>query len=56
MREADISPERVRALGGWSGNGRTEDDYCGGVRARTLYVEICKIGYDGLGFDFLYED
>lgn len=56
LREADISRERVRALGGWAGNGGAEDDYGGGLRARTLYEEICKIGYDGLDLSHLYAD
>ena len=35
LREADISAERVRALGGWS-SGRTEDSYGAGLSRRRL--------------------
>ena len=56
LREANISRERVRALGGWAGNGGTEDDYGSGLRARTLYEEICKLAYDGLDLSRLYAD
>ena len=56
LREADISRERVRALGGWSGDGGAEDDYGGGLRPRTLYEEICRISYDGLDLSHLYTD
>ena len=53
---ASHSRERVRALGGWAGNGGTEDDYGSGLRARTLYEEICKIGYDGVDLSHIYTD
>lgn len=53
LREADISAERVRALGGWS-SGRTEDDYGSGLRASTLAREIEKVGYEGLDLSHLH--
>ncbi|MXQ11192.1 tyrosine-type recombinase/integrase [Microvirga makkahensis] len=53
LREANISPERVRALGGWS-SGRTEDDYGSGLRASTLANEIEKVQYPGLNLGHLH--
>lgn len=53
LREADISAERVRALGGWS-SGRTEDDYGSGLRASTLAQEIAKVVIHGLDVTHLY--
>lgn len=47
LREAEISQERVRELGGWS-SGSTEDDYGSGTRPSTLAQEIAKVRYDGL--------
>lgn len=52
LREADISRERVQALGGWA-SGRTEDDYGSGLRPRTLAREIEKVRYD-LDLSHLY--
>ncbi|WP_267358935.1 MULTISPECIES: site-specific integrase, partial [unclassified Methylobacterium] len=53
LREADISVERVRALGGWS-SGRTEDDYGSGLRASTLDREIAKVRYEKLDLSHLH--
>ncbi|MCJ2092162.1 site-specific integrase [Methylobacterium sp. J-072] len=53
LREADISAERVRALGGWS-SGRTEDDYGSGLRASTLDREIEKVRYEKLDLSHLH--
>lgn len=47
LREAEISQERVRELGGWS-SGSTEDDYGSGTRPSTLAREIAKVRYEGL--------
>jgi len=47
LREAEISQERVRELGGWS-SGSTEDDYGSGTRPSTLAREIAKVTYPGL--------
>lgn len=47
LREAEISQERVRELGGWS-SGSTEDDYGSGTRPSTLAQEIAKVRYEGL--------
>ncbi|GBD47075.1 site-specific integrase [Methylopila sp. Yamaguchi] len=53
LREADISPERVRALGGWS-SGKTEDNYGQGHKPRTLAEEITKVRFDGLDLSGLH--
>ncbi|WP_313902106.1 site-specific integrase [Methylobacterium sp. E-046] len=53
LREADISAERVRALGGWS-SGRTEDNYGSGLRANSLAQEIDKVRYEGLDLSHLH--
>jgi integrase len=55
LREAEISSERVQALGGWS-SGRTEDDYGDGFKASTLAREIAKLKFDGLDLAALYEE
>lgn len=47
LREAEISQERVRELGGWS-SGSTEDDYGSGTRPSTLAQEVAKVRYEGL--------
>jgi putative transposase len=54
LREADISQERVRALGGWTAKGGAEEIYGGGHRASTLAREIEKIGYPGLDLSRLH--
>lgn len=53
LREADISQEKVRALGGWS-SGRTEDDYGSGLRPSTLAAAIEAVGYPGLDLSHLH--
>jgi len=53
LREADISIERVRALGGWAGNAGAEEGYGAGLRPSTLYREISKIAYPGLDLSHL---
>ena len=53
LREADISPQRVRALGGWARGGGAEEIYGGGLKASTLYKEIEKIEYPGLNLSHL---
>ncbi len=52
LREADISIERVRALGGWSG-GNTEERYGSGLKASTLAREIGRVQYSGLDLSHL---
>lgn len=42
LREADISGERVRALGGWASKD-TSDDYGDGLKASTLAREMAKV-------------
>ncbi len=46
LREAGVSRDAVLALGGWAGNGGTEEIYGGGLRPRTLLREISKVRYD----------
>jgi integrase len=54
LREADISQERVRALGGWTSKGGAEEIYGAGHRASTLAREIEKVRYPGLDLSHLY--
>lgn len=55
LREAEISLERVRALGGWSrDSGGEEANYGKGLKPSTLYREIQKIDYPGLDLSHLY--
>ncbi|UGY10181.1 site-specific integrase [Phyllobacterium pellucidum] len=54
LREADISIEKVRALGGWSGK-NTEDHYGSGLRASTLAEAIEDIRYPKLDLSYLYQ-
>ncbi|TJW44642.1 MAG: site-specific integrase [Mesorhizobium sp.] len=53
LREADISIEKVRALGGWT-TGNTEDDYGKGLRPSTLATAIKAVAYPGLDLSHLY--
>lgn len=53
LREADMSIEKVRALGGWS-TGNTEDDYGSGLRPSTLATAIEVIAYPNLDLSRLY--
>ena len=48
VREADISPERVRALGGWTSKGGAEEIYGAGHRASTLAKEgpLSRLGFE----------
>jgi integrase len=54
LRDADISTERVRALGGWTSKGGAEEIYGTGHRASTLAKEIEKLRYPGLNLSHLY--
>lgn len=54
LREADISPERVRALGGWTSKGGAEEIYGAGHRASTLAKEIEKVAYPGLDLSHIH--
>ncbi len=54
LGEADLSPERVRALGGWGSSGKTEDTYGGDLRPSTLAKDIEKVRYEGLNLSHLY--
>jgi integrase len=53
LREADISREKVRALGGWT-SGTTDDDYGSGLRASTLAKDIENVRYRELDLSHLY--
>ncbi|APH74315.1 hypothetical protein BSQ44_00535 [Aquibium oceanicum] len=53
LREADISDQKVRALGGWSSS-RTEENYGRGLRASTLARDIQAVKYDGLDLSHLH--
>ena len=53
LREADVSEERVRALGGWAER-ETHGHYGGGLRISTLAKEIGRIKYPGLDLSHLY--
>jgi integrase len=53
LREADISAERVKALGGWA-NTETQEDYGSDLRPSTLYQEIKKVRYEGLDLSHLH--
>lgn len=53
LREADISAQKVQALGGWSPS-RTEDNYGRGLRASTLARDIQAVRYEGLDLSHLY--
>jgi integrase len=46
LRESDVKRDAVLALGGWAGNGGTEEIYGSGLKASTLAREIAKIRYD----------
>ena len=54
LREADISRERVRALGGWTDSAGAEDIYGKGLKASTLRAEIEKVAYPELCLVHLY--
>jgi hypothetical protein len=52
LRDTEMSGEMVRALGGWSGGG-TSDDYGSGFTAERLYGAIKAVRYDGLDLSHL---
>jgi integrase len=54
LREANISQERARALGGWAGNGTADQLYGDGLRPSTLAKEVAKISYPGLDLSHLH--
>lgn len=54
LRYADISTERVRALGGWTSKGGAEEIYGAGHRASTRANEIEKVRYTDLDLSHLY--
>ncbi|ACA20663.1 integrase family protein [Methylobacterium sp. 4-46] len=55
LREAEISLERVRALGGWRRDSEGEEAIYGkGLKAATLYKEIEKVRYSGLALTHLH--
>lgn len=53
LREAGISPERVKALGGWTDGGSVDEAYGGGFKPHTLLGEISKVKYPSLDLDHL---
>jgi integrase len=53
LREADISTERARALGGWSRGDGADAGYGDGLRPGTLALEIAKVTYPGLDLSHL---
>jgi len=53
LREADISAERVKALGGWA-NTEVQEDYGKGLKPATLYQEIKKVRFEGLDLSHLH--
>jgi integrase len=55
LREADMSLERVRALGGWRRDSDGEEARYGtGLTASSLYREIQKVSYPGLDLSHLH--
>ena len=56
LRETGISPERVKALGGWTRNGEVHETYGSSFKASTLAREIAKVKFDGLDLSHLYPD
>lgn len=53
LREADMSIEKVRALGGWTSS-NTEDSYGNGLRPATLAMAIEAVDYPGVDMSHLY--
>ncbi len=53
LREAGISQDAVRQLGGWS-SGTTDENYGSGLKASSLYAAISKLGYPSLDLSHLY--
>jgi integrase len=54
LRDADMSTERVRALGGWTSKSGAEEIYGAGHRASILAKEIEKVRYPSLDLAHLY--
>jgi integrase len=54
LREAGISIERARALGGWSRGEGADAGYGDGLRPSTLAREIGKVRYPDLDLSHLY--
>lgn len=54
LREADISTQRARALGGWSDGGGADALYGDGLRPSTLAAEIAKVSFPGLDLTHLH--
>lgn len=53
LRNADVSNDRVLALGGWTRGGGAEEGYGVGVAVKGLAKEIEKIDYPGLDLSHL---
>ena len=53
LREAEISVERARALGGWEAGRGADEGYGLGQRPSALAREIAKLRYDGLSLEHL---
>jgi len=53
LRDADVSRDRVLALGGWTRGGGAEEGYGSGPSAKELAKEIEKITYPGLDLSHL---
>lgn len=53
-REANIPPERMRFMGGWSSGSGADAIYGGGFQATTLHAEIRKLQYPDLDLSNLY--
>jgi integrase len=53
LREADLSIEKVRALGGWA-TGRTEDNYGSGLKPTTLAKDIEAVSYPELNLSHMW--
>ncbi|MFK5922343.1 MAG: site-specific integrase [Verrucomicrobiota bacterium] len=56
LREADVSLERVDALGGWQSTQGMQAHYGQGFKMPTLYEEIRKVEYKGLDLSPLYRE
>src|SRR4051812_8573548 len=54
LREAEISSEIAKVLGGWASFGSAEAQYGTGYRPTTLAREIDKVRYSGLDLSHLY--
>ena len=54
LREVEAPRDVVLALGGWAGNGGTDDVYGGGLRPGTLARWVQKFKYDGLDLSHVH--